>query len=246
MSGKLAFHELMARLGVGDLHPGGPQVSVFLLEELRKHGVRRVLDVGAGIGNTTARLMSAGFDVTALEPNATVRAILARRLGIEARATSFETVAEPDGSYDAILSESVFYAFDLPGCFAKAYRLLRPGGLFGFAEMLWTQAAEADAVAAIHDETKRIFGIPMAPRRHVTAATWEAALRDAGFSEVAHTRIGPAAPDGEPWARRLRLALGLLRQPALIPAFLGYRFQQRRPWAPPGWLESHAAVWRRN
>ncbi len=242
---RVAYHEMMARLGVGDLHPGGKAASSFLLAELRKHGVSRVLEVGAGIGNTTERLLKSGFAVTAIEPNATLRKILTKRLRIEAGSTPFETFEASDGSYDAVISESVFYALDVPTSLAKAQRLLRPGGLFGFAEMFWTEAAEPNVIALNHDQTKKIFGIPMAPREPVTSATWGKALCHAGFSELAAMRLDPAAPAGGRHMHRKRLALGLLRRPYLIPTFLSYRSHERRGWAPPRWLESRVAVWKR-
>ncbi len=242
---RVAYHEMMARLGVGDLHPGGQASSSFLLAELRKHGVSRVLEVGAGIGNTTQRLLQSGFAVTAIEPNPTLCGILRKRLRIEAGSTPFETFEASDGSYDALISESVFYAFDVPSSLAKAHRLLRPGGLFGFAEMFWTDAAKPDVTALIHDQTKQIFGIPMASKEPVTSATWGKSLRDAGFSELVVMRLDPPAPD-EQRRHRKQLALGLLRHPSLIPTFLSYRSRQRRAWAPPHWLESRVAVWRRS
>ena len=243
---RLAFHEMMARLGIGDLHPGGREASTFLLAELSKHGVSDVLEVGAGIGKTTERMMRSGFKVTPLEPNSIMQEIFTKRLRIEAGSTPFEDFETSEGSYDAIISESVFYAFDLRSSLAKAHRLLRPGGFFGFAEMLWTDAAKPDVIAFIHDQTKQIFGIPMASREPVTSAKWGNALRDAGFSPVARMNLNPTGTDREQRVRRTRLALGLLRHPGLISLFLSYRSHQMLGWAPPTWIENHVAVWRRD
>jgi len=151
---------------------------------------------------------------------------------------------ERNGAYDAVLSESVFYTFDLPHSFSKVHRLIRSGGLFAFTEMLWTADAKHDVVALLHDQTKEIFGIPMAPRQVVTLADWASALRQAGFSEVITRRIDPAL-DAERHARRARLALGLLTRPRLLPLFLTYRVGRRIERAPAGWLESWMGVWRR-
>ena len=125
----LAYHEMMARLGIGDLHPGGHEASRFLLAELQKNGARQVLEIGAGIGVTTERMMKAGLEVTSLEPNPVMHESLTKRLRVDARATPFESFEAADGSYDALISESVFYAFDVDRGFAKARRLLRPGGV---------------------------------------------------------------------------------------------------------------------
>jgi hypothetical protein len=99
---RLAFHEMMGRLGVGDLHPGGRPVSSLFQEQLLARGARRVLEVGAGIGVTTERLLNAGFDVAPLEPNPVLRGVLTKRLGIRAHDTTFEDFDDRDGSYDAV------------------------------------------------------------------------------------------------------------------------------------------------
>jgi SAM-dependent methyltransferase len=236
---------MMGRLGVGDLHPGGGPVTNLFLEQLRAHGARRVLEVGAGIGASTERLLAAGFEVAPLEPNPVLRAGLEKRLGVRAHATTFEAFDDRDGAYDAVLAEGVFYALGLESSVAKLHRLLRPGGLFAAADLLWTDTAKPDAVAFIHDQTREVFGIPMAPREIVTSSDWAHALRAARFSEVFSRKIDPAHfhPDGK--ARRLRLVLGLLAHPDLIPLFLTYRLYGKISWAPPGWLESWATVWTR-
>ncbi len=241
----LAFHEMMGRLGVGDLHPGGRPVSSLFEEQLRAHGVRRVLEVGAGIGVTTERLLKAGFDVSPLEPNAVLRGALTRRLGVRVHGTTFEAFDDRDGSYDAVLAEGVFYALGLHTSVAKVHRLLRPGGMLASVDLLWTDAAKPDAVAFIHDQTRAVFGIPMAPRDIVTAADWGRALRAAQFAEVLTRKIDPADFDADARSRRKQIALGLLAHPALLPLYLKYRLYQQVSWAPAGWLESWATVWTR-
>ena len=187
------------------------------------------------------------MDVTPLEPNDLVRGRLTKRLGIQADARSFESFTCGDGAYDAIVDESVLYALDMRATFAKAHRLIRAGGLFAFSEMLWTDAAKPEVVAFIHDQTKEAFGLPMAPRDPTTLAAWDCALREAGFSELVATKVGAGeAHERHSARRRVRLALRLLRRPALVPIFIKYRSYQQLRWAPPGWLESRVGIWRRN
>lgn len=242
---RLAFHEMMGRLGVGDLHPGGRPISTVFMDELRARGARRVLEVGAGIGVTTERLLRAGFDVAPLEPNPVLRAELTKRLGVRVHGTPFESFDDRDASYDAVLAEGVFYALGLDGCIAKVHRLLRPGGVLASVDLLWTDEASADVVAFIHDQTKAVFGIPMAPRAIVTSSDWARALRAANFAEVFTRKIPPADFDADLGARRKQVALGLLAHPRLFPLFMTYRTYRRISWAPPGWLESWALVWTR-
>src|ERR1700748_3265950 len=75
------YHQLLGRLGTGDIHPGGAPATLRMLDWLAERNVRRVLEVGAGIGITAARMASLGWDVTALEPDPVMVAGLQRRLG---------------------------------------------------------------------------------------------------------------------------------------------------------------------
>jgi ubiquinone/menaquinone biosynthesis C-methylase UbiE len=93
---------------------------------------REVLDLGAGTGKLTAALLAAGHRVTALEPLAEMRAILAARLPaatvIDGRA---EEIPLPDGSFDAVVAGSAFHWFDREPTLDQVVRVLRPPGVFG-------------------------------------------------------------------------------------------------------------------
>jgi SAM-dependent methyltransferase len=240
-SRRLALHEAQALLGVGDLHPGCAAATEFLLGELDKITPRRVLEVGTGIGRTTERMLARGWQVTAIEPNAVMRRVLERRLAIRAWPGGFETFSDP-GSYDALIAESVFYRFDLAQAFAHAYRLIRPGGMLALVDMIWTDAAQPEAVPAIAAETGRAFGIPATSAEPLTWQGWEQRLLAAGFAEVAARRIGPGTP--EP-GRRRRILLNGLRHPVALAHYLSYRKVTRRSMVPDDWLESWMSVWRR-
>ena len=131
------YHQFRAKLGMGDLHPGGAPATEKVLAWLSEQGVRRILEVGAGIGNTSARMASKGWDVTALEPDGILFAKLRKRLGAAARCEPFlsHRSAQP---YDAIIAESVFFQMDLAHVFAHARALLKPGGYLAFVEAVWT------------------------------------------------------------------------------------------------------------
>lgn len=96
-----------------------------------------VLDLGAGTGKLTATLLAAGHRVTALEPLAEMRAILATRLAaasasavavVDGRA---EDLPFPDDSFDAVVAGSAFHWFDREPTLAEVVRVLRPPGVFG-------------------------------------------------------------------------------------------------------------------
>jgi SAM-dependent methyltransferase len=235
----------MGMLGVGDLHPGGSSATEFLLAELQKANPRSVLEVGAGAGHTTARMRRRGWHVTAIEPSPLLGEKLKLHMDVAVHQGSFEHFESRGETFDAVLGEGVFYGLDPKRTADKLRRILRPGGLLAFVDMMWTAEAKADVCAFIHERTKEAFGIAMAPGKVVTSSEWEGALRDEGFSEVATRRIEPALFDPQSKSRRLRLALGLLAHPGLLPLFLTYRSYRRIRWAPPGWLESWMTVWRR-
>src|SRR6202045_5022345 len=110
------YHQFRARLGMGDLHPGGAPATQRILRWLTEQNVRRVLEVGAGIGNTAARMASFGWDVTAIEPDPILFAKLQERLGKSARCESFLGHG-PTAPYDAIIAESVFFQMHLAQVF---------------------------------------------------------------------------------------------------------------------------------
>jgi SAM-dependent methyltransferase len=238
----LALHETLALLGIGDLHPGGSDATDFLLREIDKVAPRRVLEVGAGIGLTTQRLLERGWHVTAIEPNPLLRVALENRLVLRAYAGTFETFddAEP---FDAVIAESVLYRLNLPSAFARARGLLRPGGLLALVDMVWTDAAEADATAALTEQSERTFGIPMASVEHLTWDAWRRELVSAGFAEVAAKRVGSwGKRDFRRWWMMLRNGA---RHPRALAQYLSYRAASRVPSVPNGWLESWMSVWRR-
>ena len=241
---RLAFHEALGALNVGDLHPGGQAATEFLLDELAKQDPRVVLEVGAGIGNTTARMLKRGWQVVPIEPSDTLRHQLESRLGISAHAGGFEDFDSADGAYDVVLGESVFYGMDLKKAFAKVHRILRPGGLLATLDTVWTAAAIPDVAATIHDDSKRIFGIPMASREALTWSDWRRILAEAGFLAVVEKQIPPGSLKADKGARwvKLRAALG---QPLALLQNLNHRRQFGRLHVPAGWTETWMAVWRR-
>jgi SAM-dependent methyltransferase len=91
-----------------------------------------VLDLGAGTGKLTAALLAAGHRVTALEPLAEMRAILAATLPaatlIDGRA---EELPLADDSVDAVVAGSAFHWFDREPTLDEIARVLRPPGVFG-------------------------------------------------------------------------------------------------------------------
>jgi SAM-dependent methyltransferase len=134
-----------------DYARGRPSYPLDAITWVVPSGARRVLDLGAGTGRLTEKLLAIGMDVVAVEPLADMRR------HIPAAAESFEGTAEaiplPDASVDAVVAGQAFHWFDIERAMAEIHRVLRPGGTVGlFWNMLddrepWV-AAFAAAISA--------------------------------------------------------------------------------------------------
>ena len=101
-------------------HPGGEEHSRRMLELAELPLGAKVLDMGAGAGETLALLRSLGYEARGLdrEPRSP-----------QVEQGDFLRAPYPDGSFDAVLSQcSFFVSGDQPGALREVRRLLRPGG----------------------------------------------------------------------------------------------------------------------
>jgi SAM-dependent methyltransferase len=238
---RLDFTESLALLGATDIHPGGRRATAFLLDELEKCRPRRVLEVGAGSGHTTERMIKRGWQVTPIEPSGVLRRLLEKRLRIRALGMPFEQFDEAPGTYDAAIGESVFYCTDLPGTFAKLQSLLRPGGLLAMLDMVWTDRANPDIAADVHRRSAEAFGVPAASAQWLTWPRWRDLLTAAGFRLVVEQRLPPDSFETGRW----RKLVSGVRHPLAFAQYLRYRSRYGMRGAPPDALEGWMAVWRR-
>jgi SAM-dependent methyltransferase len=90
---------------------------------------RDVLDLAAGTGKLTARLVALGWHVVAVEPSDAMRAELTAALpGVEALPGTAERLGLPDASVDAVTIAQAWHWVDPPAASAEIARILRPGG----------------------------------------------------------------------------------------------------------------------
>jgi SAM-dependent methyltransferase len=100
---------------------------------------RDVVDLAAGTGKLTRKLVARGCDVVAVEPVAEMRA------GIAPPARAVEGVAEatglPSSSADAVTVAQAFHWFDGARALAEIHRVLRPGGVLA---LIWNRRRMED------------------------------------------------------------------------------------------------------
>ena len=180
--------------------PGPPAAAVDWV--LPGH-VRRIVDLGAGTGGLTRRLVGRADEVVAVEPDDRMREVLEQSVpGVRALAGRGESIPLEDASADAVFASSSWHWMELVPTLLEVGRVLVPGGVLG---VMWSgpdrdapfiqqaQALlagdgpspvgehEAELAAAVNDPygTNQVLEIPSGvpfdqPETHVV--TWDEAL----------------------------------------------------------------------
>lgn len=112
-----------------------PEAIDWLLTPDAGAPVRDVLDLGAGTGKLTTRLVERGLDVVAVDPIAEMLDVLRGALPTtRALLGTAEQIPLPDNSIDAVLVAQAWHWFDPQRAVDEVVRVLRPGGRLG---LLW-------------------------------------------------------------------------------------------------------------
>lgn len=156
---------------------GRPSYPPEAIDWLLPAGARRVLDLGAGTGKLTTRLVERGLDVVAVDPIPDMLDVLSAALP-ETRTLlgTAEEIPLPDNSVDAVLVAQAWHWVDPERATPEVSRVLRPGGRLG---LVWNTRDERLGWVR---ELGRIIGSDDDPRRtEVTLPT--------PFTELARHRI---------------------------------------------------------
>jgi SAM-dependent methyltransferase len=168
------------------------EISEWLIDALRLGPGRTAVDLGAGTGKFTARLLATGARVIAVEPVAEMRARIAEAApGAEIRSGFAEAPPLADGEADAIVCAQAFHWFATPAVVAEIRRALTIGGRLG---LVWNErdetapwvAALAAVIAPYEGDTPRY-----------SSGRWREVFPAPGFSPLversfAHAHVGPA------------------------------------------------------
>lgn len=138
----------------------------MVAERLDLRPGRRVLDLAAGTGKLTRRLVETGADVVAVEPGDALRALLRERLPeLDALAGEAEAIPLPDASVDAVTVAAAFHWFRARDALREIHRVLRAHGRLA---LIWNPIERDDPiVAAVADLVDPLWGDarPSSPRR---------------------------------------------------------------------------------
>jgi len=156
----------------------------YLLERLDIHSGMRVLDIACGFGGTLRTLARMGCQVSGIDIS---QACVEHARGANADAGLDGLITVTLGDFHAIDSaadrwdrvicqESLIHSSNRPQVFAEVYRVLRPGGLFGFSDIITAQNAD---IAMVEDAFSRLGAAAGA-----TALDYQDMARSAGFELV--------------------------------------------------------------
>jgi len=168
------------------------ELESWLHEELRLCPGRHVLDLGAGTGKFSSRLLATGAEVIALEPVAAMRDQLRERCPqVKIYDGSAEAIPLPDSSVDAVVCAQSFHWFATPAALREIHRVLKPAGLLG---LIWNVRDESIPwVAALSQIIEPFAGD--APR--YWKQTWRTLFPFPGFADLREHHL-PNAHQGSP------------------------------------------------
>ena len=119
---------------------GRPSYPPEAIDWLLPTGARKVLDLGAGTGKLTTRLVERGLDVVAVDPIPDMLEVLRASLP-ETRAVlgTAEEIPLEDNSVDAVLVAQAWHWVDPDRAIPEVARVLRRGGRLG---LVWNTRDE--------------------------------------------------------------------------------------------------------
>jgi SAM-dependent methyltransferase len=116
-------------------------VDQWLRDALQLNDARTVVDLGAGTGKFTRRLLATGANIIAVEPVPEMLAQLTRILpNVAARSGTAESIPVNDAAVDAVVCAQSFHWFASRAALGEIRRVLKPGGHLG---LIWNVRNEA-------------------------------------------------------------------------------------------------------
>jgi len=164
----------------------------WLRDKLQLGPGKTVLDLGAGTGKFTPRLIATGASVIAVEPVAAMRVKLSLSCpAAQALEGTAEAIPLSDASLDAVVCAQAFHWFATTAALAEIRRVLRPSGALA---LIWNvRDKSVDWVRATDDILAPYEGD--APRYYT--GKWRAVFPAEGFGPLVETQF-PHGHTGTP------------------------------------------------
>jgi SAM-dependent methyltransferase len=151
--------EVVDAIAYDELRPGYAREAVeWVVRSGRLVRGSLVVDLAAGTGQLSRRLVPLGFNVVAIEPASNMRARLAERVpSLEVSDGTAEALPFDPGSVAAVFVGNAFHHFDREAAFAELRRVLEPGGVLA---LFWAWPLEEEqraipGMGEVYDVVKR-------------------------------------------------------------------------------------------
>jgi SAM-dependent methyltransferase len=161
-----------------------PEIETWLAHDLGLSAGKTALDLAAGTGKFSPRLLATGATVIAVEPVQAMLDQLTRQYPeIDARSGSAQHIPLEEGSVDAVVCAQAFHWFATREALGEIHRVLKPGGAFG---LIWNVRDDSVPwVAALGRIMKPFEGDT--PRFH--SQKWRGVFPADGFSALREKRF---------------------------------------------------------
>ena len=179
---KISYFEFQAEIGVTK-HIGGVRATDELMELCHIKKGSYVLEVGCGVGLTTAYLAKKGCKVVGIDLSEKMiekAREKAKRKGLEDKIEFLVADAQKlpfkDNTFDAVISESVYvFIPDRKKAMKEFNRVIKKGGYVGITEVSWIKEPPPELRKQIRDFVQS--DIP-------STDEWKKLLKDAGLKEI--------------------------------------------------------------
>jgi SAM-dependent methyltransferase len=168
-----------------------PEIENWLTYDLGLCEGKTALDLAAGTGKFSPRLLATGATVIAVEPvPAMLEQLIRQYPQIDARSGFAQHIPLDDDSLDAVVCAQSFHWFATPEALQEIHRVLKPGGALG---LVWNVRDDTVPwVAALNGIMKPFEGD--APRFH--SQKWRDVFPASGFTGLrekrfSHSHTGP-------------------------------------------------------
>ena len=161
-----------------------PEIEAWLTQDLGLSTGKTALDLAAGTGKFSPRLLATGAAVIAVEPVRAMSNELTRQYpGIDVRSGSAENIPLDEASVDAVVCAQAFHWFATPRALKEIHRVLKPGGALG---LVWNlRDNRVPWVAALSRIMQPYEGD--APRFH--SQKWRSVFPAEGFGPLREKRF---------------------------------------------------------
>ena len=156
-----------------------PGIEHWLRHDIGAERGKTIVDLGAGTGKFTPRLLATGASVIAVEPVPQMLSKLATALPqVNALEGTAESIPLPDASVDAVICAQAFHWFARKAALAEIHRVLKPGGKLG---LVWNMRdGSVDWIARLDQIVNRVEGDT--PRYY--SGAWRQAFPFDGFGPL--------------------------------------------------------------